>query len=160
MKPRRACEYFENRPRYAIPPLGRLIRIGCGPDRDRFPAWNLVQLVAKPGGVELLRENLPLELERIAELHEFVRVAGVAILAAELAAPVRIDGPAERHPGARAVSDVGARWEFEILDAALGFDKRAFGGEAGDADEFRHASMFAIYSPIVNSPRANLLRGV
>jgi hypothetical protein len=57
-----------------------------------------------------------------------VGVAGVAILAAEFAAAVGIDHPAEGHAGAGAARYVFPGGELEVLDAALRFKGRALGG--------------------------------
>ncbi len=56
-------------------------------------------------GDQALGEDLPLEGVDGVELHELVRVAGVAIDAAELAAAVGIDGPLERHAAGGAVQE-------------------------------------------------------
>ena len=85
------------------------------------------------------------EIRRI-ELHKLVSVAGIAVLAADFAAPVGIDGPAEGHVGFGAVQDTPRR-NFEILHAALGFEQFALGSESGDPHEC-HNIIFAFYSPI------------
>jgi hypothetical protein len=90
-------------------------------------------------------KDFPLELERIAQLHEFMRVAGVAILATELAAAVRIDHPVKRDARAIASRQEFAAGQIEILDPVFRFEGGAFGGEPSNADEFRHA----LYSPFV-----------
>jgi hypothetical protein len=61
--------------------------------------------------------NLALEVDAVAHLHEFVRVAGVAIFAGKLAAAIRIDGPLKRH-AAPADAAVQKRLGFnrEVLD--------------------------------------------
>src|SRR6185295_2082405 len=69
----------------------------------------------------------------------------VAVLAAKLAAAVRVDGPRERQFWIGAAADEAARGDFKILYAALGFEQRAFSGEAGDANELGHAR----YSPFI-----------
>ena len=62
-------------------------------------------------------------------------VAGVAVLAAELAASVGIDGPGERELafGDGLVED-GARLQGLELDEVSIVSVRGFGGEAGEAD--------------------------
>ena len=147
-------ENFENRTGDAIAPLGGLIRIGGGAQRDRFAARQLAQFVAKRGRVETFGVDFALELKRIAQLHELVRVAGVAILAPELAAAIGVDGPAERDARAVAARQKRARLQLEIFDAPLGFDSGTCGGEFGDAHEIRHATIFAVYSPAVKTCRS------
>ncbi len=97
----------------------------------------------------MFHEDFALEVLRVAQLHELVRVAGIAVLAAEFAAAVGIDGPVERNALAGAFRDIAARGQIEILDAALGFELGALGGQTGDADELGHAYIFAFYSPYV-----------
>src|SRR5207302_2176662 len=100
-------------------------------------------LLGEAGGIELLGEDLALE---IGALHKLVGVAGVAILAAELAAAVGVDGPAEGDALAGDAGDVGAGGKLLVLDLPLGFKGRAFGGEFGNPDELAHAPMFAFCS--------------
>src|SRR5665213_4374395 len=112
-------EHFKHFASYAVAPFRGLIRIGRRPERDRSPARQSAQLVPESHGVERLGVDLALELLRIAQLHELVGVTRVAILAAELTAPVGVDRPAERHTRAIATSQIGAGAQLEILDAPL-----------------------------------------
>ena len=66
-------------------------------------------------------EDFGLEVCGVAEFHEFVGVAGVAILTAEFAAAIGIDHPAEGHSWAGAARYVLAGGEFKVFGAALGF---------------------------------------
>jgi hypothetical protein len=86
--------------------------------------------------------DLVLEVEGV-HLHELMRVASVAVLAAELAAPVRVDGPLERHVRLGTVQDA-ARGDFEILNGAFGFQQFALGRQTRDAHEC-HSS----FSPFI-----------
>ena len=78
---------------------GRLIRIGGGADRYAAAAVDSFQLPPENPRHIRLRVDLVFELEAVAQFHEFVCVARVAILAAEFAAAVRIQTPLERHAG-------------------------------------------------------------
>ena len=89
------------------------------------------------------------EIFGLAEFHEFVSVAGVAILAAEFAAAIGVDHPAEGHASAGAARYVFAGGELEVLGAALGFERGTFGGQAGDTDQGCHRAIFAFCSPKV-----------
>ena len=95
-------EYFQDRAGDAIAALGGLVRIGRRADRDGFAQRKTPQFLPETRRVEMFGEDFALELQRIAQLHEFVSVAGIAILAAEFAAAIGIDRPAKRH--ARAVA--------------------------------------------------------
>ncbi len=101
------------------------------------------------GGIEVLYVDLALKVLRVAELHEFVRVACVAILAAEFAASIGVDGPVKRHAPAVASGHITARGQIEVFDAPLGFELRTLGGKSGDANELGHTPIFALYSPKV-----------
>ena len=112
----------------AVLPLGGLIGIGGGADRDGFSGRERAQFGTERCGVEMLYENFALEVFGLAEFHEFVSVAGVAILATEFAAAIGIDHPAEGHAGTGAACDVFSGGEFEVFRTTLGFERRAFGG--------------------------------
>src|SRR5260370_616510 len=53
-----------------------------------------------------------------ARLQEFMRIAGVAVDASELASAVRVDGPSKRHPRVRAAIEHGAHGHLDELDVA------------------------------------------
>ena len=76
-----------------------------------------------------------------------MRVARIAVLAAELAPAVWIDGPLERHVGLGAVQNRPRR-HFEILHRPLALEDLALGRQAGNPHEW-HSSSFAFYSPYV-----------
>ena len=103
----------------------------------------------KPFGVEMFNIDLALEVRAIPQLHELVRIASVAVLAAKFATTIGVDHPAERHPRAGTLREKAARGEIEIFDVALGLYRRAFRGEAGNTNELGHTPSFAIYSPTV-----------
>src|SRR5437667_6866942 len=63
-----------------------------------------------------------------------MRVAGITVFAAELAAPVRVDGPLERLAWLGAVENA-ARGNFKILHAAFGLEQFALGGQPGNPHE-------------------------
>ena len=108
--------------------LGGLIGIGGGADGDGFSGGERAQFGAERGGIEVFDVNLLFEVFGLAELHEFVGVAGVAILAAEFAAAIGVDHPAEGHARAGAARYVFAGGELEVFGAALGFERGALGG--------------------------------
>jgi hypothetical protein len=83
------------------------------------------------------------------QLHEFVGVARITILAAEFTAAIRINCPAKRHARIVAFCQIFTCWELEIFNAALCFERRALGGQASDPDKFSHLSIFALCSPNV-----------
>ena len=83
----------------------------------------------------LLHEDLALEICPV-QIHVFVRIARVAVLAAKFASAIGIDRPAEGHAlGIAAVQD-RARRQQKILRSALGVGQRGRGGEACDAGSF------------------------
>src|SRR5215470_2413409 len=83
-------------------PLRGLIGIGSRTDRDRLPPAHLLELLPQEPRRMLLDVDPAFEVERIAQLHEFMCIARVTILAAELAAAIRIDHPDEGHACGRA----------------------------------------------------------
>src|SRR6266403_222612 len=113
----------------------------------------------------LLDEDLPLEVDPVAQLHEFVRVAGITVFACELASAIRIDRPLKwqialaHHPAQQRTYPKG-----EILHVvpfpqgvALGRDpgnshKFLSRRELGEERERRHTCLplFAFYSPRLN----------
>jgi len=131
-------------------PLGGLIRIGGGAYGNTLAQGKVLNLTPESRGVESLRENLVLEFRGVAKLHELVGVAGVAILTSELAASVRIDGPAKRKPWIIAARQITAGGELAVFRVDLALQASAFGGHASDADEFGHLAIFAFCSPDVN----------
>src|SRR3989442_7755017 len=77
----------------------------------------MVQLRANEFPSPLLDVDLALKLSAI-EFHVLVRVPGVAVTAAKLAAAIRVHGPSEWHPvGVAAVQDRAHRPEKTICGA-------------------------------------------
>ena len=65
-----------------------------------------------------------------------MRVAGVAIAAAELASPVRIDGPGKGHLApADTTIQQRLRFQREVFDIVSFTHRLAFRCEAGNADQ-------------------------
>ncbi len=127
--------------------LGGLIGVGGGADGDAVFAGDAPQFLAQQVGGGRFGVDLVLERGHL-HFHEFVGVARIAIFAAELAAAVGIDAPTERHAGLDPVQHA-ARRDFEILNAALGFEQFAGGGELGDSYEC-HTS-FSLFVRLIAS---------
>src|SRR5215831_4094999 len=66
-----------------------------------------------------------------------MRVACVAVFAAEFASPIGVHGPAEWHALGMAFVQNGLHREEKILRSTFGFTKRGGCGEARNADQFR-----------------------
>src|SRR5260370_1741070 len=90
-------ELFEDAARDFVAALGGLVRVGRGAQGNAFPRLDTSEVAAQQLRCVLLYVDLLLELPAVAQLHEFVGIARVAILAAKFAAAVRIDGPGEGH---------------------------------------------------------------
>ena len=124
-------------------PLGGLVGVRGGADGDAFVlVRNARQFLAQQVAGRALGVDLVFEIGRV-EFHELVGVAGIAVFAADFAAAVRVDGPAEGHVGFGAVQDAPRR-NFEILHAALGFEQFALGSESGDPHECH-----TLFSPFI-----------
>ena len=119
-----------------MPPLGRLIWIGRSPDGNLFALPNFFQIAAQEPRGLILDEYFVLELIGIADLHELVRVARIAVLAGELATAIGIDSPRERKIATRvaAVEDRAHRQreEFNLMPA---IDVLGLTSQLGDADQ-------------------------
>jgi hypothetical protein len=95
-------EDLQQRPRHPVLPLGGLVGVGGGADGDGLPVQGgLAQAADQRLGRALLDEDLLLEVLPAAEIEETVGVAGGAVGAAQLTAPVGVDRPGERHPRRR-----------------------------------------------------------
>ena len=133
-----ARKFFKNGARDLVAAFGRLVGIGCSPQRDRFVPFHAPQVVAEQPGSMLLDVNLLLELHAIAHLHELVRVAGIAVAASELAAAIRIDRPGERH---LAITDAPIQQRLgrkrEVLDVVPFAQRFAFRRQSGNANQLR-----------------------
>ncbi len=130
-------ELLQQRARYAKASLGRLVGIGGGADGDPLAALHLPQVAPELRGDVLLGVNLTLEFQAIAQLHELVRVARVAILTGKLAAAVGIDRPGERHARRIAAIEDGARGDGEVFDVVALGERLALGCKTRDADKLR-----------------------
>src|SRR5258708_14695681 len=111
-----ARELFENAAGDLVTALGRLVRIGRGSQGDAFARLDLFQIAPQQFRRVLLDIDFLFKLPAIAQFHEFVGVTRIAILAAELAPAVRIDGPGKRHatPADAAVQQT-LRWKREVF---------------------------------------------
>ena len=127
---------FENGTRAPESPFGRLIGIGRGADGDGFGRVELAQLLPQDRRQIALGVDLILEERGVLHSHELVGVAGVAIFAAEFAAAIRIDGPAERHARPGAIQDA-AGLDFEIPHSRFGFEHGTSGSQPGNAGQRR-----------------------
>ncbi len=128
---------FEDRARRAEFALRRLVRIGRRADRDMLAPDLFGREVARrqrPG--IFLDVDFRFEIAAV-ELHVLVRVAGVAVLAAEFAAAIRVHGPPERYPFRVAFVQDRFDGEDKVLRPALGFGAEGGCGEARNADQFR-----------------------
>src|SRR5689334_16705652 len=81
--------------------------------------------------------NLSFKIDAIPHLHKLVRITGVAVLARELAATVRIDCPCKWHPRRCAAVQERTRGKGEVLDIMTFSQRFALCGEARDANKFR-----------------------
>ena len=123
MPPAPPRENLEDGVRPHETPLGGLIRIGRRADCNGLAFIDFRQLALQNFGHSRFRVDLVFECGGVF-FHELVRVAGVAIFAAEFAAAVGIDGPAERHARFGPVQQA-ARGDLEILHGAFGFENLA-----------------------------------
>src|SRR4051812_42852494 len=94
-----ARENLEHRPCPSVTSFRRLIRIGRGAERNRFTGLYAGQFFCQMSFDVALGKNPVFELLTITQFHELVGVSGIAISATELAAPVRVEAPGERHAG-------------------------------------------------------------
>src|SRR5262249_47245911 len=92
-----ARELLHDGARHPEFPLRRLIGIGGGAYRDALARAHLLELLPQEPRAMLLDVDLALEVQAIAQLHELVGIARVAVLAGKLAPPVWIDHPGEGH---------------------------------------------------------------
>jgi hypothetical protein len=131
-----AGELLENRARDFVTAFGGLVGIGSSSERDGFVALHAAQLVTQQRGSVLLYVDLLLKLHAVPHLHEFVRVAGVAVSTPEFAAAIGIDGPREGH---LTIADAAIEQRFsrkrEVFDIVPFAERLAFGSETGNADK-------------------------
>jgi len=144
-------EDFEDAACDADAALDGLVGVGCGADGDLFVGVDVAEfLFEEPGGVFFqidfalegqgpgLLRDVECAASRGCErcgLQELVSVAGEAVLAAEFAAAVGIDGVG--HPelafGDRAIEDGAGVHGFELDEVAV-VGVLGFRGESGHAD--------------------------
>ncbi len=133
-----SCQFIEDGARNLETPLGRLIRVSRGANRNLFPALDLFQLRPKKRRCLLLDENLPFEVRTVPQFHELVGVACIAILASKLTPAIRIDRPRERQIApAHHAAEQRSRPERKVLDLVSLAQRFTFGGDPRDADKFR-----------------------
>src|SRR4051812_45279750 len=107
-------EDFEDGSRAQEAALGWLVGIGRSADGDALVlVLHAPELLPEQIAWRCFRINFILKIRRL-QFHEFVRISRVTILAADLAAPVRVDGPAEGHVWFGAVQNTPPR-NLEIL---------------------------------------------
>lgn len=138
-----AGEDLQDGARAAEAALGGLVRVRGGPYGDAVLQRNPGQFAAQDARCGGFGVDLIFEFGGVLHSHEFVGIAGVAVAAAELAAPVGVNGPAEGHIGLGAIED-GAGGNLEIADLRLRLQQIALGGQACNAGQ--HAFIFAVYS--------------
>src|ERR1700733_1166687 len=91
-------EGLEHRASDSIAALSGLIGIGRSAQGDGVPLRELAQFTQERRAIEMFGVDAALEIQRVAQLHEFMGVTGIAVLTAELAAAVGVDAPLERNP--------------------------------------------------------------
>ncbi len=131
-KPRWRANSSRIRARDFVAALGGLVRIGSSAEGDGFAGLYPAQFLAQQFGGVLLDVDFLFELHAVAHLHELVGVARVAVLAAELAAAIGIDGPGE---GQSAVADAAVQQrlggEREVFDVVAFAQRFAFAQPGG-----------------------------
>ena len=119
-------------------PLGRLIRIGGRAQGDGQP---LVAALAKLGAQALGRVGLgvdfALKVPAVPHLHELVRVTGIAVVAAEFAAAIGVEGPGKRHAPAGLAVQGGARRQAVVLHLRPLAHQGTLGRQARNAHQRR-----------------------
>jgi hypothetical protein len=129
-------EDFEGGPGALEAAFGGLVRVRCSADGDAGGAVDLHQFPAQNGRQVRFGVDLVFEFGAVAQFHELVGVAGVAIPASEFAPAIGIESPLKRHSGPGPVQHAFAA-DFEILDDPLRFQNLARGGKFGDPDQAR-----------------------
>jgi hypothetical protein len=130
-----AREYFQDLAGDLITALGRLVRIGGGAYPYRRTQLQPPDLGPKRGRLKMFGVDFAFEQFRIAQFHEFVSIAGVAVFTAIFAAAIRIDGPDGTHPSGP-MSDEPACFQFQVFHLTLGFEHIAGSGQASNSYEF------------------------
>src|SRR5262249_30419636 len=140
-KPPVPCQLFHDGARHSEFPLRRLVRIGGGADGDALTRAHLLELLAQEPGAVLLDVNLALKIQAVAQLHELVGVARVAVFAGKLASPVGIDHPGEGHARGVAAREDAAVVERDVVNFVPFRQRFSLGREFGDSHQrsFRDA---------------------
>jgi hypothetical protein len=112
-----ALEYM---PRSLEFPLCRLIRVGTGSDSDYVARFKGFEFVTKRVFIPVFCVDFGFERLRISSLQKLVREPGIAVLAAILTTPVRINGPGERDAFGMATVEPSTRRQGPILDRSFG----------------------------------------
>src|SRR3954471_3761746 len=102
----------------------------CGPD-----------FLPKCLRLPFLSEDFSFKGLQVAQFHEFVRIAGVAILTAVFTASIRIDGPGERYARGLAAVQLLARRQRSIFYTPLLLESGALRCKpsySGEFDELGH----------------------
>ena len=114
---------------YAPPPVANGSAEGNG-----FAPFDPTQVTPQQIRGMLLDIDFLLEFHAVAHFHKFVSVAGITVLAGELAAAIRINRPGKWHAYAGASVQQGARGQREVFNI-VPFTKRfRLGGKPGDAN--------------------------
>ena len=86
----------------------------------------------------LFDEDFPLELDPVAQFHELMRVAGIAVLAGKFASAIRIDGPGKRQIAlAHHPIKQRSRTEREVLDVVPFAQRLTRSRQTRDANQLR-----------------------
>jgi hypothetical protein len=117
---RMLVEDLDHLTRDAVAAFGRLIGIGRCTDGDGVSHGDAPEFRGEGRAVPLFGENVCFEVVALAQFHELVRVAGVTIFAAVLAAAIGVEGPLEGEFGVAAASDVTAHGQAAVFDFAFG----------------------------------------
>src|ERR1017187_5963686 len=125
-------------PRHLKTPLRRLIGISRRANGNLLSTLDLFQFRSQKRRRLLLDKNLSFELHAVAQFHELVGIARIAILAGELAAAIRIDGPGKgkiapaHHP-----IEQRSRPQREVLDVVPFAERLTSSRNPRDADQLR-----------------------
>src|SRR5690349_18499943 len=131
-------QFLKNLPGHAVPPLGRLIRIGGRADGHFFAGTNFLEVAPQQPRRFLLYEDFVLKFVRVTHLHELVRVTRKTVLAGELTTAIRIDRPGEgKIPSRIAAVKDGANRQGEKLHLMTAVDTFGLMGQPGDANQTR-----------------------
>src|SRR5437016_11580772 len=129
-------QFFHDATGDPVTTLRGLVRIRCRANGDLLARFYLLQVTTQQPSALLLREYLAFEIDAVTQLHEFVRVTRVTVLASEFASPIRIDGPGERHSfSCIALVQQGLYGKSEVLDVVTFFNGLAELCQPSNADQ-------------------------